>query len=285
MINETDSLELEFSEQVTKLTKQLRKNATNLTKRDLRYLVDTYEQIQKHRIRAGHQVKAAERDGEEPNPVIIWMHQNYKKLEYYIKSALNAYTDADPVGRWAKSITGIGPVTAAGLLAHIDITKAPTVGHIWRFAGLDPTIEWKAGQKRPYNVKLKVICYHIGQGFVRNKNRSDNLYSRLYVARKQLETEKNERGEYAQQAEETLKKKRIGKNTDAYKWYSQGKLPPARIELRAQRYAVKIFLSHLHEIMYRVYLKEEPPKPYVLEHMGHVDKIEVPNLDVIKEYL
>src|SRR5581483_161544 len=25
---------------------------------------------------------------------------------------------------------------------HIDIEKAPTAGHIWRFAGLDPTLRW-----------------------------------------------------------------------------------------------------------------------------------------------
>ena len=37
---------------------------------------------------------------------------------------------------------GIGPVIAAGLLANIDIKQAPTVGHIWRFAGLDPTNKW-----------------------------------------------------------------------------------------------------------------------------------------------
>jgi Transposase IS116/IS110/IS902 family. len=160
---------LAFADQVVKFTRQLKKDATNLTKRDLRYLVDTYDQIQRYRIRAGQQVKAAKSAKEEPNPIIEWMHENFQKFEYYVKRVLDAYTDADPVGRWAKSITGIGPVIAANLLAYIDITKAPTVGHIWRYCGLDPTIQWGPGQLRPYNTKMKTICYHIGQGFVRNR--------------------------------------------------------------------------------------------------------------------
>ena len=53
--------------------------------------------------------------------------------------------------RWARSIYGIWPVLAAGLLAHIDIEQAPTVGHIWSFAGLDPTKKWQPKTTRPWN--------------------------------------------------------------------------------------------------------------------------------------
>jgi hypothetical protein len=44
------------------------------------------------------------------------------------------------------------------LLARIDIVKAPTAGHIWRYAGLDPTVRWNKGEKRPWNAGLKVLC-------------------------------------------------------------------------------------------------------------------------------
>jgi hypothetical protein len=46
---------------------------------------------------------------------------------------------------------------AAGLLAHIDITKAPTAGSIWRYAGLDPSIEWLGREKA-----RKVVEEYIG---------------------------------------------------------------------------------------------------------------------------
>lgn len=58
------------------------------------------------------------------------------------------------------SIHGIGPVISAGLLAHIDIHRAVTVGHIWRFAGLDPSVKWLKKTKRPWNAGLKVLCCH-----------------------------------------------------------------------------------------------------------------------------
>jgi len=63
-------------------------------------------------------------------------------MENQIKRSLDKFTDHHPVGKWMKSIHGIGPVIAAGMLAHIDIEKAPTAGHIWRYAGLDPTVVW-----------------------------------------------------------------------------------------------------------------------------------------------
>ena len=58
--------------------------------------------------------------------------------EISIKKALDVFSDTKPEGLWAKSVVGIGPVLAAGLMAHIDIEHCPTVGHIWSFAGLNP---------------------------------------------------------------------------------------------------------------------------------------------------
>jgi len=56
-----------------------------------------------------------------------------------------------------------------------------------------------------------------------------------------------------------------------------GKLPPAHIHARAKRWAVKIFLAHWHHVAYMIEYKKAPPKPYSLEHLGHVHMIEVPN--------
>jgi transposase len=73
-----------------------------------------------------------------------------KTVEREIRKALDLYSDEHVPGVWAKSIIGIGPVIAAGLLAHIEIERAPTVGHIWAFAGLDPTRKWgRKGRNGP----------------------------------------------------------------------------------------------------------------------------------------
>jgi hypothetical protein len=202
-------------------------------------------------------------------------------LENQIKRALDAYSGADAVGQWARSITGIGPVIAAGLLANIDISKAPTVGHIWRFAGLDPTVKWEKGQKRPWNASLKRLCFLIGESFVKVHNLESDTYGKVYSARKALEIERNEAGKYADQAAAALAAKNFRKDTEARKAYEGGRLPPARIHRRAARYATKLFLSGLHEVWYFNHFQTLPPKPYVISHLGHAHYIEPPNMDLI----
>jgi hypothetical protein len=178
---------------------------------------------------------------------------------------------------WARSIVGIGPVISAGLLAHIDITKAPTVGHIWRYAGLDPTQSWEKGQKRPWNARLKTLCWKIGESFVKVSGNEKDIYGKVYKERKEIETARNEKLEFSEQAIAILGKKRFGADTQAKKFYEQQMLPPAHIHARAKRYAVKLFLSHLHHVWWEVQTGEKPPKPYVLTHMGHAHYIAPPN--------
>ena len=107
-------------------------------------------------------------------------------------------------------------------------------------------------------------------------NKDDAFYGQMYKERKALEIARNEAGEFSEQAAAKLKKFKIGKTTDAYKAYSAGKLPPAHIHARAKRYAVKMFLSHLHEIWYEHHYDEKPPAPYVMAHGGHAHKVPPP---------
>ncbi len=199
-----------------------------------------------------------------------------RRLEYNIKKVLDYWTDTSIVGQWAKSQYGVGPVITAGLLAHIDMKIATSPAKVWRFAGLDPTIKWEKGQKRPWNASLKRLCYLIGDCFCKFHNRPECFYGHLYKRRKEYEIAKNERGDYRDQAATILASKRIGKTTEAYKHLSEGRLPPLHIDMRARRHAVKIFLSHFWAVAYRDYYKVDPPKPYAIAHLGHVEEIPVP---------
>jgi hypothetical protein len=282
---------------IQKLTADLKKASRTLGRAEARFLTDAYYTMQENRIRTRHQVttlaqpKDTEKapDGEEPGKrapepydVLEWLFTQEDALEVQIRGTLNIYSLSNRPGIWARSIKGIGPVIAAGLLAHIDIRRAPTVGHIWRFAGLDPTSVWGKGEKRPWNAALKRLCYLIGESFVKVCNRPDSLYGQLYKARKEWETERNSRQLYADQAKLALETKSYSKDTDAFKWYSQGMLPPARIHARSHRRATKVFLSHLHEVMYWHEYGKLPPHPYVLDHVpGHVHSLEIPNVDMI----
>ena len=259
-------------EPIQKLTKDIRSAAVTLSATEARFLVDSYYQRQEDRKRGDNQIRSMNESG-EPHEVLSWLADNTRLLECQIKRALDAYSASSPIGKWSRDIIGIGPVIAAGLIAHIDITRAPTVGHIWRFAGLDPTAEWKKGQKRPWNASLKTLCWKIGESFVKVSGNPDAFYGQIYLQRKAIEIQRNDAGEFAGQAAAKLEKYKIGKATDAYKHYSAGKLPPAHIHARAKRYAVKLFLSHWHEQAYRLYYGKEPPAPYPIAHMDHAHKI------------
>lgn len=260
---------IEFLEAQKKLSKDLKEAAKHLTVSEARYLVDLYYTIQDYRKASDNQT----REGAEPGELLGWFADQHRVLENNIKRALGVYTDHHPIGRWAKSITGIGPVIAAGLLAHIDIAKAPTIGALWRYAGLDPSAVWLKGQKRPWNARLKVLCWKIGESFVKVSGNENDVYGKIWRARKENETRRNDAGEYAGQAKAILAAKKIGKTTEAFGHYSGGKLPPAQIHARAKRYAVKLFLSHLWET-WRKHEGLEAPEAYCFAHLGHVHKIE-----------
>ena len=266
---------------ITRLKRDIRASATILTVPQIRYLVDAYYSIQEYRKASAGQIRALTVTA-EPCEVIDWLASQMGTLENQIKRALDVWTDSQPVCQWAKSITGIGPVISAGLAAHIDITKAPTVGHIWRFAGLDPTQKWEKKTKRPWNAQLKTLCWKIGESFVKVSGNAADVYGKVYLDRKAYESERNEQGELANQAAEVLKSEKIGKGTDAYAAYSIGKLPPGHIHSRAKRYAVKLFLAHYHHVAFRIHFGVDPPKPYVIEHLGHVHYIAPPNFQPLQ---
>jgi hypothetical protein len=261
---------------ITKLSRDLREAAATLTDEEARYLVDYYYQLQRDRIRSGNQVRATD-EAEQPHALLRWVAENTEILEKNILRALDRYSAAHIVGQWAQSIVGIGPVISAGLLAHIDIAKAPTVGHIWRFAGLDPTSRWEKGQKRPWNAALKTLCWKIGESFVKVSSHERDVYGKLYLQRKALEIERNEAKQFAEQAAASLNLKNYRRDTTARKCYETGMLPPARIHLRAERWAVKIFLAHWHHVTYETRFGQPPPKPYAISILGHAHELAVPN--------
>lgn len=296
------------ADKITSLRADLRNAAKLLTHEEARYLVDLYYQMQEFRKGAGNEIGALNRAGETESAVLKWVFAEAEEIEKEIKRALDRYTDAQPMGQWAKGVIGIGPVIAAGLLANIDFKpwrcrqegehckeKEPhegcsrrelaSVGSIWRFAGLDPSVKWNKGQIRPWNARLKTLCWKIGESFVKVSGNKESLYGGLYVQRKAYETKNNEASEYKSQAAAILTAKSIGKSTEAYKAYSQGKLPLAQIHERAKRWAVKVFLCHYFEEGCRKVLGKEPPIIYSIAMLGHVHKIDPESVPALRKVL
>lgn len=254
--------------------KDIREVASVMSSDEARYLVKYYYQMQEDRKRFNNQIRSME---EEPNLILSHFSKQSSTAEATIKKALDDYTDSQPIGKWLKSHYGIGPVIAAGMMAHIDITQAPTAGHIWSYAGLDPTKKWEKGQKRPWNPELKKLCWLLGQSFMKFSGADQCFYGKIYLQRKQYEQERNESGQNAELAKTLVEK--YDKKTEARKHLEGGKLPPAQIDARARRYSVKIFLSHLQMVWFKMHYGVEPPKPFAIAILGHAHMIDPPSLN------
>lgn len=257
-----------------KLSADIRKASAKLSDTEARFLVDTYYKMQGDRIRSAARARELAKSG-EPHGLFLWLFEQGRMMEEEVKKCLHFYSQSKPIGRWAQEITGVGPVISAGLMAHIDIHKAPTAGHIWSFAGLNPTQKWEKGKRRPWNAQLKKLAWLISDCFVKVSGNPNDFYGKLYLGRKEYEQGLNEKLAYKAQAEAGAA--RVAKTTEAYKHYSQGKLSPGHIHSRAMRWTVKLFLAHWWEAQYIFTFGKEPPAPYPIVHLGHAHVIACPN--------
>jgi len=264
-------LEIEL-DSVIKLTRDLVNASKTLSQKEARYLVDLYYQMQDNRIRSYGQVRALS-ETDEPHDVISWAAEQSETLESQIKRALDKYTDEEPAGAWAKSNIGIGPVLSAGLCANVgDARRFATCGDLWSYCGLVPGQKRKRGEKANWSSSLKRLAWLIGQSFVKVSGNENAFYGLLYKQKKAYYVAKNDNGDYAERAAQCLIDKKYRKDTDAFKHYSAGRLPPAHIQAMGERYAAKIFLSHFWEMSLRL-KGVAPPKAYAIAILGHAHEI------------
>jgi hypothetical protein len=263
------------TESIQRLTADLRSASTELGRSEARFLVDSYYSMQDQRKALSNELRALYKS-DEPHDTVAFFSAQFELLENEIKKALDAYSDSDQLGRWARSQYGVGPVITAGLLAHIDISRARTAGAIWRYAGLDPSSKWEKGQKRPWNAHLKVLCWKLGDSFKKFHNQDECFYGKLYEQRKTFEVERDEAGGNAATAKNTLEERNI-RDKATKETYEAGHLPAGRLDLRAMRWAVKIFLAHYQEVGWTIATGTPPPDPYPISHLGHAHRIMPPN--------
>lgn len=265
---------------IQKLSRDLREGAAKLSEEEARFLVDEYYIIQDSRIRACGQVRSISESG-EPTHFLGYIADQFDVLEKQIRYTLDRYSKEHILGEWPRAVIGIGPVIVSGLIAHLEIKDRPTVGKWYAFGGIAPGVVWEKKQKRPWNAALKVLFWKAGESFIKHKGNPNDFYGKLYDSKKAEYQAKNESFGYRDRAAEIIASKNFNKTTDAYKHYSDGRLPPAHIHAMARRYAVKIFLSHLHEVWWFQTYGTLPPAPFPIAHLGHTDYIPVPYREAI----
>jgi len=269
--------------------------------------LDAYQAQQKHRIRVGNQLAQLQRDADneaEPHGMLEHIHQQQKALEKSISTSIEICAIAHPMWWFFDQTKGIGPGLAMQILALLDIHKAPTAGHFWSFAGLNPDRKWGKGEKRPHCAALKRAMWLCAQQWIKLKNDPTADYARWLFERRDIEWRKNLDGKNAEYCEKALAGKNYRADTDAKAWLSgqccpikaeamlaESKtpsasacksdegvpmIPPAQVLARACRWTEKLFLAHLHDRWFRFEFGEAPPKPYVIEHAGHAHVIQPP---------
>jgi len=121
-----------------KLDRDLKANAGGMLRREVRFLVDRYYQAQRNRIDSEGQIRAVDQKADEglTHELISHFHSQFWVIEKQLQNALGAYALQHTPGKWMRAVHGIGPVISAGILAHVDIERAPHAGNIMRFAGL-----------------------------------------------------------------------------------------------------------------------------------------------------
>ena len=258
----------------TRFNRDVRSLAAEMDQNSTRKLVDAYYTIQENRMAFSAQARELQSQG-SPSELVEFLSYNLQLMEKSLKFPLESFARSTVAGQWAFSQYGIGPVLAAGLSAHVDITKAPTAGSVWRYAGLDPTQKWDKGQKRPFNAQLKTLSWKIGQSFMKFHKRDECFYGHLYRQDKDRRIAKNEAGDYADFAKEILDTKNFKAN-QTRATLETGILSDAQIDAQARRFAVKIFLSHYHAVAFQAHYNEPAPRPYIIAHGDHVHEIAIP---------
>jgi len=194
------------------------------------------------------------------------------QLDLFIKRAqkeMVGFGEAvGPVWDWLVGIKGIGPHTAAKLLALFDdVGKFDTVSKFWRFAGwavIDGEIDrGEKGKISPYNRRLKSECYLVAESFVKQQT---PYYADIYYAEKARQREKypdplcHKCGAMAEQCGQSWRCPNCKTGRVNY--------TPGHLNFRAMRYMIKRFLSHL----YVKWCESEglsAPEPYVQAILGH----------------
>lgn len=188
-------------------------------------LIESYYQVQEHRIAMGNQIFALEAAKRDVEPLDEY-HVDLEVLENKIAKHLAQTVKDHVMWPWLKSVKGIGPVFASVLTTSIDIRKADHASSVWKYAGLAPGQKKEKGKKIDFNPFLKVTCWKIGMSFIKTKGE----YRGIYDTSKEF---------YQRKFPKEVDSGRKSKEGKPIMMYTKG-----HIDAMARRRTVKLFLSH-----------------------------------------
>ena len=234
----------------------------------MRYLVREYYRAQAARIRAGNYLKRLEARGIEPDRLKSFLEDQKQGRLWEGRRRREIEKRLEDFPIWSerlKNLRGVGVVLAGGCIGEPGpLDRFNHASAVWKYWGLAVgkdgwAMRAEAGEKRPFNRRLKVLAWKISKSFVM----IDGPYREFYRQRKVFE---ESRRHYS----EARLRERRGAPPEA-----QIKGLQAYLDTKARRWTVKLFVAHLWQRS-RELSGLPVTEPYVIAVMGHSDKIEPP---------
>jgi hypothetical protein len=234
----------------------------------LRFLVETYYDVQAQRIMAENRLRSYAKANEEEQKQQLqsmsdWVDQRMATCEAELKALVLKECRKIPFAKtYLLKTKGVGPCIAGGIVAYVETpARFDTISKLWAYAGFH-TVEGKAprkmkGEKANWNPHLKRICWLAGESFVKV---TTSPYRDLYDQFKKKYKEQHP------EPVDTGKKNKKGEPIFNY--------TPGHIHSMAKRKVVKIWLSHIW-LKWREAEGLPTSPPYIIGRDGHTHMIDV----------
>lgn len=270
---------------------------------EIKRLVDVYYDVQDVRIRTANRLRSAmpsKAETEHEGELKRIETKIKNEIETHIEN-IPIYT------RWLKHVKGVGPCIAGSLIGNLAvkfikvdkleecteierkyalktknkkylipavrrINEFTNVAKLWRYCGQGVTENGiaecrKKGKTISYNPTMKVLCWKIGESFVKQKN---SFYREQY---EQFRKHEDEHWTIEKESQYIAKRKRLGYIKKTFK---PEKAIKAHRFARSKRKTIKMFLAHLFDKWWKLD-GLEPPKPYAFSFLGHSGYVEAPS--------
>ena len=208
-----------------------------------RWLADSYMQVQRTRIAMENRLRSFAQ-GSDPGTTLqqtttVAVLADLEHAEKMLSKLMNLAFKSHATYPWLSQVKGVSGVLAVQLLGLLDVEKAPCISSFWKFCGLAVTEGERdrltKGEKAPYSKRAKVVCWKIGDSFIK----CNSPFRRVYDEKK------------------------------AYYEANRPEWSPMRRHRAAMRVMEKTFLSCLWQV-WREAEGLPVSQPYAQAHLGHV---------------
>lgn len=189
----------------------------------LKSVMDSRGQTMKILLKINNQLLAYRRMTDEPNPDDIaflteTMAPIQKRLDKIDRQAAKHMRDSGhPLVKAALGVSGVGPITVAGMMVYVDLEKAASASALWKYTGLHAASHERyiKGEAGGGNKTLRTILWNMANSMIKHRacpyrEVYDRTKARLEVSEKIVKS-RNNQGKAVEVAwKDTMKSHRHG---------------------------------------------------------------------------